>query len=190
MCTYQWYTCTNNIFSQTTRKTSTHNTETRGRCPHRRQDGILRFQLDSDVCRADLHHNPRKHVVHVYVRRMVLLTQNRARSQARFMYLQAGKERSLTVVTILTRHLFHRAIRRVDLIHYLVQHVALLPGQRQRDAPQRHRSRRRASSYRSEAADARRVPPVRRLTSYQPRTWPAYRSRKSRPSHRRARPSR
>jgi hypothetical protein len=23
---------------------------------------LLRFQLDSDVCSADLHHNPRKHV--------------------------------------------------------------------------------------------------------------------------------
>ncbi len=27
-----------------------------------RHHGILRFQLDSDVCSADLHHNPRKHV--------------------------------------------------------------------------------------------------------------------------------
>jgi hypothetical protein len=33
-----------------------------GRCQHRRHHGILRFQLDSDVCSADLHHNPRKHV--------------------------------------------------------------------------------------------------------------------------------
>ncbi len=34
------------------------------RCQHRRHHGILqlRFQLDSDVCSADLHHNPRKHV--------------------------------------------------------------------------------------------------------------------------------
>jgi hypothetical protein len=43
-----------------------------GRCQHRSHHGILqlRFQLDSDVCSADhsdvcsadLHHNPRKHV--------------------------------------------------------------------------------------------------------------------------------
>ncbi len=35
-----------------------------GHCQHRRHHGILqlRFQLDSDVCSADLHHNPRKHV--------------------------------------------------------------------------------------------------------------------------------
>jgi hypothetical protein len=40
------------------------NGETRasGHCQHRRHHGILRFQLDSDVCSADLHHNPRKHV--------------------------------------------------------------------------------------------------------------------------------
>ncbi len=37
------------------------NGETRGRCQHRHH-GILRFQLDSDVCSADLHHNARKHV--------------------------------------------------------------------------------------------------------------------------------
>jgi hypothetical protein len=53
---------------------------------HRRHHGIwqiLRFQLDSHVCSADFHHNPRKHMglhayhgtilVHVYVRTMVLL---------------------------------------------------------------------------------------------------------------------
>jgi hypothetical protein len=40
------------------------NGDTSGRCSHRRHHGILqlRFQLDSDVCSADLHHNPRKHV--------------------------------------------------------------------------------------------------------------------------------
>ncbi len=31
--------------------------ETSERCQHRRHHGILRFQLDSDVCSADLHHN-------------------------------------------------------------------------------------------------------------------------------------
>jgi hypothetical protein len=37
------------------------NRDTSGRCQHRRHHGILqlRFQLDSDVCSADLHHNPR-----------------------------------------------------------------------------------------------------------------------------------
>ncbi len=35
------------------------NGETSGRCQHH---SILRFQLDSDDCSADLHHNPRKHV--------------------------------------------------------------------------------------------------------------------------------
>jgi hypothetical protein len=38
------------------------NGETSGRCQHTRHHGILRFQLYSDVCSADLHHNPRKHV--------------------------------------------------------------------------------------------------------------------------------
>jgi hypothetical protein len=47
---------TNNIISKTTRNTR----ETRGRCQHGRQHGILRFKLDSEVCRAYLHHNPRK----------------------------------------------------------------------------------------------------------------------------------
>ncbi len=41
------------------------NGETSGPCQRRRHHGtifgILRFQLDSDVCSADLHHNPRKH---------------------------------------------------------------------------------------------------------------------------------
>jgi hypothetical protein len=38
------------------------NEETRERCQHRRQHGVQRFQLDSEVCRADLYHNPRKHM--------------------------------------------------------------------------------------------------------------------------------
>ncbi len=40
------------------------NGDTSGRCQHRRHHDMLqlRFQLDSDVCSADLHHNPRKHM--------------------------------------------------------------------------------------------------------------------------------
>jgi hypothetical protein len=37
------------------------NGETSGRCQHGRHHSILRFRLDSNVCSADLHHNPRKH---------------------------------------------------------------------------------------------------------------------------------
>jgi hypothetical protein len=33
-----------------------------GRCQHKRRHSTVPFQLDSDVCSADLHHNPRKHV--------------------------------------------------------------------------------------------------------------------------------
>jgi hypothetical protein len=38
-------------------------------CQHRRHHSILQFQLESDVCSANLHHNPRKHVgLHVHQR--------------------------------------------------------------------------------------------------------------------------
>ena len=67
---YQWYvrtyTCTNITLSQKQLEIQALrcNRDTSGRCQHRRHHGILqlRFQLDSDVCSADLHHNPRKHV--------------------------------------------------------------------------------------------------------------------------------
>ena len=61
-----WYTCTNITLSQKRLEIQALrcNGNTSGRCQHRRHHGILqlRFQLDSDVCSADLHHNPRKHV--------------------------------------------------------------------------------------------------------------------------------
>jgi hypothetical protein len=76
---YHWYTCTSG--TSTMVLASTHvrtnitlsqkrleiqalrcNGETSERCQHRRHHGILRLQLDSDVCSADLHHNPREHV--------------------------------------------------------------------------------------------------------------------------------
>ena len=60
------YTCTNITLSQKRLEIQALrcNGDTSGRCQHRRHHGILqlRFQLDSDVCSADLHHNPRKHV--------------------------------------------------------------------------------------------------------------------------------
>ncbi len=63
---YAWYTCTNITLSQKRLEIQALrcNGDTSGRCQHRRHHGILqlRFQLDSDVCSADLHHNPRKHV--------------------------------------------------------------------------------------------------------------------------------
>jgi hypothetical protein len=56
--------CTSITLSQKRLEIQAHrcNGETNGRCQHRRHHGIIRFQLDSDVCSADLHHNPRKHV--------------------------------------------------------------------------------------------------------------------------------
>ncbi len=79
-----WYTCTmvplvrtcvqiqhHHIISKTYQRTYLKrleiqalrcNGESSGRCQHRRHHGILRFPIDSDVCSADLHHNPRKHV--------------------------------------------------------------------------------------------------------------------------------
>jgi hypothetical protein len=59
------------------------NGETRGRCQHRRQHGILRFQLDSEVCRADLHHNPRKMCRAMRVPRVVVLARHFARLGSR-----------------------------------------------------------------------------------------------------------
>jgi hypothetical protein len=59
-----WYVRTNMTLSQKRLEIQALrcNGETSGRCQHRRHHGILRFQLDSDVCSADLHHNPRKHL--------------------------------------------------------------------------------------------------------------------------------
>jgi hypothetical protein len=58
------HTCTNKTLSQKQLEIQALrcNGETRGRCQHKRHHSILRFQLDSDVCSADLHHNPQKHV--------------------------------------------------------------------------------------------------------------------------------
>jgi hypothetical protein len=60
-----WYMCTNITLSRKRLEIQAHrcNGETSGHChQHRRHHSILPFQLDGDVCRADLHHNPRKHV--------------------------------------------------------------------------------------------------------------------------------
>jgi hypothetical protein len=68
-----WYTCTSYVQVRTGIRTNSQKRleiqacrcpgETSGRCQHRRHHSILRLlQLDSDVCSADLHHNPRKHV--------------------------------------------------------------------------------------------------------------------------------
>jgi hypothetical protein len=51
------------IISKTTSNTSTQMQRGNcGRCQHRRHHCLLQFQLDSDVCSADLQHNPRKDV--------------------------------------------------------------------------------------------------------------------------------
>jgi hypothetical protein len=58
---YHWHTCTieytctykYNTISKTTQALRC-NGETSGRCQHRRHHGILRFQLDSDVCSVPL----------------------------------------------------------------------------------------------------------------------------------------